>query len=69
VSEALTTSSRPARTAKTAMIISARLPNVALMRAPALGPRCSARWPVLSPMRAASGMMARADSRNTGTAP
>jgi hypothetical protein len=40
VSEALTTSSRPARTANVAMIISARLPNVALMSAPALGPTC-----------------------------
>src|SRR6185503_15547090 len=57
------------RTANTAMIISARLPNVALMRAPELGPRWPERCPVLSPMYAARGMTATADSRNTGTAP
>jgi hypothetical protein len=51
------------------MIISARLPNVALISAPALGPRCSDRWPVLSPIKAARGMMASADSKKTGTAP
>ena len=39
------------------------------MSAPELGPRRSDRWPVLSPISAASGMMASADSRKTGTAP
>ena len=51
------------------MIISARLPKVALIKAPELGPRWRARWPVLSPMNAASGMTASAEKTKTGTAP
>ncbi len=62
VMDAFTTSCSPARSAITAMINSAALPNVALSNPPIPGPRCSVIHSVDRPIHPASGMMAPADA-------
>ena len=55
-SEALTTSCRPSRSAKKAMISSGALPNVTLSRPPMPGPERAASSSVARPMSAAVGI-------------
>src|SRR5207247_1781090 len=54
-----------ARSATTAMIISAALPNVALRKPPSVGPDRLASSSVASPIKPAAGMSATAASTNT----
>ena len=65
ISDALTRSIRPSRSAKMVMISSAALPSVALIRPPAVGPSLAASASVACPMSDASGMIARLDVTNT----
>ena len=65
VSEALTTSSMPARSATSAMISSAALPSVALRKPPMPSPRRAASFSVARPRSPASGTIAMQASRNT----
>ncbi len=65
VTEALTTSNRPAWMAKTAMISSVALPNVAFNRPPTPAPTCFEISSVPLPMKPASGTMASPADRNT----
>ncbi len=67
VIDALTSSTIPARSATSAMISSAALPNVALSRPPTVGPVRAERCSVASPMKPASGSTARQASVNTST--
>ena len=67
VSEALTTSSMPARSATRAMISSAALPSVALRKPPIPSPTRAASFSVARPSRPASGMMATQASTNTSS--
>ena len=60
VIEALTSSTCPLRSATTAMISSAALPNVALRKPPHAGPERRASCSVPRPMRPASGISAAA---------
>ena len=67
VSDALTRSSRPARSATIARISSAAFPNVALSNPPTAGPVRWASASVASPMAAARGMTPSPDTRNTAS--
>src|SRR5215217_6938696 len=60
-SEALTTSCRPSRNAKKAMMISGALPNVTLRKPPMPGPDRAASSSVARPINAAVGMTPTAD--------
>ena len=64
VSDALTTSIRPACRAKNAMISSAMLPNVALRIPPTCGPVIEPSRSVDSPTTQASPRIAAADTMN-----
>jgi hypothetical protein len=65
VIDALTTSWSPARSAMSAMISSAALPNVALRSPPIPDPIRPARCSVARPMYAASGTIAVAEVAKT----
>ena len=67
--EALTTSCRPAPSAKRAMISSGALPKVTLSRPPMPGPERTASSSVARPMSAAVGMTPSAEAKNVTTAP
>jgi hypothetical protein len=67
-SDALTTSCRPSRSAKNAMISSGALPNVTLSRPPMPGPERAASSSVARPISAAVGMTPSADAENTSAA-
>jgi hypothetical protein len=67
LSEARTTSGSPARMAKMAMIISAKLPKVALNSAPYVAPIRCASCSVLIPIHAASGSTAAHAKTNSHT--
>ena len=65
VSDAFTTSMWPSRSAMNARINSAAFPNELLMRPPRPGPTCRVRCSVPRPIRPASGMTARHETRKT----
>src|SRR5260370_4192013 len=67
LNEARTTSGRPARIAKMAMMSSARFPNVALNSAPYVDPMRCASCSVLNPIHAASGSTATHAKMNNHT--
>ncbi len=67
VMDAFTRSTRPARSATSAMISSAALPKVAFSSPPMVGPVRWARCSVESPMNAASGSTPRQAVMNTHT--
>jgi len=62
VMEALTTPVSPFERAKSPMMSSAALPNVALRKPPTPGPRCSVRCSVARPIHPARGTIARHDT-------
>jgi hypothetical protein len=65
VSDAFTTSMWPSRSAMNARMSSAAFPNELLMRPPSPGPTCRVRCSVPRPIKPASGMIARHDTRKT----
>src|SRR5215210_1632506 len=65
--DALTTSCRPAPSAKRAMMSSGALPNVTFSRPPMPGPERSASSSVARPIRAAVGTTPRAEAKKTIT--
>ena len=67
--EALTTSCRPAPSAKRAMMSSGALPKVTLSRPPMPGPERTASSSVARPMSAAVGMTPSAEAKKVETAP
>src|SRR6478752_2580891 len=67
--EALTTSCRPAPSAKRAMMSSGAFPKVTLSSPPMPGPERTASSSVARPMSAAVGMTPSAEAKKVGTAP